>query len=158
MPSATFIAGVLTDDLVELADDVRAIYTELGARPFRTFVVRRTWVGPRAGEGAMTEVATEILPRPAVLVAGLRGDLRPAGLDEEGDIVVSEISLRWTEPELYSPTLTDVQRHMFRIDDAHGQGVRSRFYVPTRPPTPIRGDSDRPDVLSWSIELRRQET
>lgn len=158
MPNATFTPGLLTDDLVELADDLRDIYAELGARPFRAFVVMRTWAGARAGEGAMTEVVTEILPPPAVLVAGLRGDLRPAGLDEEGDIVLSEVSLRWTEPELYSPALLDNQRHMFRLDGAHGQAIRSRFYVPTQPPTPVRGDTMRDDVLSWSIELSRVET
>lgn len=158
MPLATFTPEVLTEDLVSVADDIRGLYTDLGARPFRVFVVRRSWAGARAGEGVATDVVTEILPRPAVLVAGLRGDLRPAGLDEEGDIVVTEVSLTWTEPELFSPSLADNQRHLFRTDDAHGQLGRSRFYVPTRPPTQIWGDSDRPDVLSWSIELRRVET
>lgn len=157
MPLATFTPGVLTEDLVGLADDVRGIYTELGARPHRVFVVRRAWTGPRVGEGTLVDAETEILPRPAVLTAGLHGELRPAGLEEEGDIVVSEISLTWTEPELFSPTLAAGEQHLFRLDDAHGQLGRSRYYVPSGPPVAVWGDQVRDDVLGWTLHLKRAE-
>ena len=158
MPNATFIPGLLTDDLVPVADELRGLFTELGARPFRVFVIRRTWSGARAGEGNISEVVTEILPRPMVSVIGLHGELRPAGLEEEGDLVLSEVSLTWTEKELFSPDgLADNQRHLFRIDGAHGQGVRPRYYIPSAPPMPVRGDSMRDDVLGWTFPLRRVE-
>lgn len=155
MPNATFTPGKLTDDLVPVIDEIRGLFSELGARSSRVFVVRRTWTGERPGEGAVSEVATEILPAPAVLVRGLRGDLRPAGVGEEGDIVLSEVSLTWTEPELFSPDLQERERLYYRVQDAHGQEVRSRYYVPIAPPQAVRGDADRADVLGWTIELKR---
>jgi hypothetical protein len=156
MPNSTFTLGLLTDELVSLADELRGLYTELGARPYRVFVVRRAWSGSRVGEGTATETETEIVPRPAVLTK-VRGELRPAGLEEEGNLVVAEVSLTWTEPELYSPALAGNEQHLFRLADAHGQLGRSRFYVPSAPPVPVRGDAMRDDVLGWTIELRRVE-
>lgn len=157
MPTATFTAGLLTDDLVPLADQLRGLYEVLGARPYRAFVVRRTWSGARVGEGTPTDVSTEILPRPAVLTAGLHGELRPAGIEEEGEIVLQEISLTWTEPELFSPSLAANAQHLIRLEGAHGQAVRVRYYVPAAAPVPVRGDSMRDDVLSWAMSLRRAE-
>lgn len=153
MPNAILTPGVLLDDLVPLADDVRGLYAELGARDFRAFVVRKAWDGGEVGVGNETDVVvTEILPLPNVSAIGVHGELRPAGLEEEGDLVLSEVSLTWTEGELYSPDdLAANEQHLIRLDGATGQGVRSRYYVPAAPPVPDRTG------LGWVMRLRRVE-
>lgn len=155
MPDATLTAGVLADDLVSVVDDIRgAIHGDLGTRPYRVYLVTRAWSGDRPGLGTLTDAEVEITPAPAVYTAGLRGELRPAGLEEEGELVLDEVSLTFAETELYSPSLTGTERLLYRIDDAHGQSGRSRYYVPNKPPVPQRGDVGDSSI-GWRVELRR---
>jgi len=152
MPSA-LNPGVLVDDLVEVVDDVRALRDEFGTTPVTAKIILRTWSGGRPGDGTPTDQVTDIFPQPELLSRGPDGRLRPCGLEEEGDIIVRGISLTFTEAELYSPPpgvpATERQEFFWRLEDAHGQSLRSRDYVPSGPPFPDR------KRICWSIPLRR---
>ena len=91
----------LVDELIGVVDEVRGtVHGALGTRPYRVYLLRRSWDGGRPGVGNFTDVETEILPPPMVRPA-IDKQLRPAGPEEEGNVVLTDISLTFTEAELY---------------------------------------------------------
>lgn len=156
MPDSVLNSARLADALVAPMDEIRSlIHAELGTRPHRVWLVRRVWSGIEVGEGLPTETAVEILPPPQVTYLALRAELRPAGREEEGDVLLTCVSLRYAEPELY-PSADARTEFAYRIDEAHGQGRQARFFVPARPPTARRGDHAE-DQTDWAITLRAVE-
>jgi hypothetical protein len=135
------------------------VHSKFGTRPYRVFTVRRTWSGGRAGLGRKSDVATELTPRPKLL-RWLEGRLVPAGLDEDGEIVLAEVSLTLAEADLY-PSNVNVaggEEFFYRIDDGSGpnggsgQGIASRLFVPARAP-----EVDRDRFIGWKVALRKYE-
>lgn len=155
MADATLDTTKLSDRLVGTVDRIRRrVHARLGTRPFVVSVIRRTWDGPCRGDGDFVDVALVLDPPPAVMRRGLRGAVEPAGLEEQGGIYLREISLRYSEEELYLPKVAELEEFYYRITDAHGQKIRSRYYVPSNPPTP---DRDGSGAVGWSIDLTRVE-
>lgn len=152
MPDSVLDPTVLVDSLVPLVDDLRgSLHPVLGTRAHTVEVITRTWDGGRLGVGTPGDVALAISPPPRVRQR-TRTELRPAGTEEEGDVIIDEISLTFTEAELH-PAVTDPVEFFYRITDAHGQGQRVREFVPRRPPEALRGDPD----IGWRIVCRRVE-
>ncbi len=153
MPDSVLNSDRLADALVAPLDELRSlIHTELGTRPHRVWLVRQTWSGSEVGEGSPTRTEVEILPAPQVTYLALRAELRPAGREEEGDVLLTCVSLRYAEPELYPST--DLRTEFaYRIDDAHGQGRASRWFIASRPPVARRGDQTG-DQTDWAITLK----
>ncbi len=58
----------LRDDLLPVADELRAIPSDLGLRRFAVTVRRRIYDGPEVGQGAVTVKDTAVLPPPRVRV------------------------------------------------------------------------------------------
>ncbi len=150
--------GVLADELVSVTDEIRgAVHGALGTRPYRVWVVRRSWSGGRRGVGEPVDTETELLPPPRVRRSPqLEKRLRPAGPEEEGDITLTEVSLTYSEDELYPAARTENAEFFYRLDEGHGHDARPRFFVPREPPQARRGDSQR-DAIDWRIELRQVE-
>jgi hypothetical protein len=156
MPDSVLNSDRLADALVGVVDEVRSlIHAELGTRPNRVWLVRRSWSGPEVGEGSPTDTEVEILPPPRVTDLALRATLRPAGREEEGDVLLTEVSLRYSEAELYGPTDKRTE-FRYRIDEAHGQARKSRFFVCKSNPLPRRGDQPG-DQSDWAITLHATE-
>ncbi len=57
----------LRDDLLPVADQLRAIPAGFGLRRFATTIRRRVWSGPQAGDGVPTVQDLPILPPPRVV-------------------------------------------------------------------------------------------
>ena len=153
MPGASLTGGVLGDALVGVVDDVRrAIRGALGTSPHRVAIVTRTWSGGRRGEGTPRTTATELDPPPVFTDLSVRRVLRPTGGEEEGDAILTGVSLRYTEGEL-SPPQRDDTEVAYRVTDAHGQGQRPRYYVLAAPPKPRRGVNPG-DATDWLLVLR----
>lgn len=148
----------IVDGLLPIVDAVRAAVLPLaGVRQFRVYVVKRTYAS-RVGEGSYTESSFEITPRPDVQESrNVRFDLRPEGKMEEGDLLVSEISLAgYTEAELAG---TDTNGRVpanvltfWKVSDGQGQSIRNRAYKLAAPLIP-----DRTKTLGWVALLRRAE-
>jgi len=157
MPDAVLNDGLLADALIGAVDEIRSlVHAQLGTRRDRVWLVRETWSGTIRGEGTATLAELEILPPPKVTDLSLRRDLRPAGREDEGDVLLTEVSLRYTEAEL-DPSVDDRTVFAYRIDEAHGQGRRSQFYVLAKPPVVRRGDHGS-DQTDWAISLKRVES
>ena len=155
MPESILTPGRLIDDLIPVVDEIRQeVHDALGVRTFTVNTVFRQWTGTRLGEGTFTDTPLLLTPDPLVMV-DVGGTMQPAGLAEEGNVTLFEVSLTFSEPELYKPTLADNQEFVYRLDDKLGQLVARRYYVPARKPR--RQIASQKSPVGWRIDLKRVE-
>lgn len=153
MPSS-LSSGLLGDALVDVVDSVRrAVRGALGTNQHRVAIVTRTWSGGRVGEGIATVTEVELDPPPIFTDLSIRNVIRPAGREEEGDAVLTGVSLRYTEAELNPASRPDTEV-AYRVTDAHGQGLRPNYFVVAAPPEPRRG-AKATDATDWKVALKR---
>lgn len=95
----TLLGSFVGDDCL---DELRQIASDLGARPYRTFLVVTRWSGGKRGRGVEVVVSeTEITPSPKVdPLNSIQIAMLDVGTDEQGGLSVSEISPRYTENQL----------------------------------------------------------
>lgn len=154
MPDSVLDPSVLSDVLSGVVDAVRGeIHGALGTRPYRVYVVTRTWSGPTRGEGSHVETEMELLPPPMVRFTSLHAEAKDAGREEEGSAEISEISLRYSERELW-PNFNPLVEWAIRIDDSRGTGWGPRFFFPEAPPRARRGDQAG-DGQDWVLQVKR---
>ena len=144
--------------LAPCVDSIRDLYTCLGARPYQINLVWTRWSGGERGCGAEDLVAVHrLLPTPKVGdMTRMRKELSPIGLDEVGELYVSEISPRLNEDLLMGMSLVvpdgcaipkDVNFYWeVFFPRADGAGSRRR-YVPKSAP------SLNATRFQWTIEL-----
>ncbi len=149
MPGNATIGSNLVDSLLGMVDDLRgSLNPDMGVRQWRVYVVRRAWDGGRVGDGAYVDTETELLPQPLVTDYNLFYSLIGAGLVEEGNIVLTEVSLTYTEDEL-QPAPAAGEEIMYVLRDAHGQSIAPRYFVIMAPPQP-----DRTNTIGWIVRLK----
>ena len=164
-PAPQLMPQTLAGSLVSTADSIRSLYSEFGLRPYRVFLVHAAWSGGRRGVGSMTITSRrEILPVPRVRdIDSVRRVVGPAGLSEEGDIVIDQISAKYSEDDLVgrTPDLTDPQQtRTSRVDTEFWWEVEEaraaaptpvrRFSPPAAAPMLSRGG------LAWRVTLTKQ--
>lgn len=147
----------LVEQLGPVADSIRQIATDLGARPYRVFSVRYRWSGGAIGNGVperITEI--ELLPTPKVAFEQLPVELRTAGNVERGGFVLRQISPRYTEDQLtelgYS---TDPGVEAFvevSLDARDSDPSKRRRFAKAGVPW---YDAER---FQWSVRLTRQDS
>lgn len=151
-------ARTLTADMVEVADDLRDLYTEFGQRPYRVRIIRTKAADGLRGHGP--EVVTfefEILPTPKLMdLDGIQEILQPIGLDEVGGVTVREISGRLTD---------EILRGL--DEDGTGPGVNENvFYEVEFPRLDGRPSTKRrfqlrgapfydAEAIQWRVKLER---
>jgi hypothetical protein len=149
--SATLNDNVLVDSLVADIDELKAdLYADFGVRAFNVHTVLRTWTGAVVGEGDYADVVTTLAPPPLVQQwDGYRWALLAAGVHEDGQIRVTDVSLSYTYAELTGPaTIAENQQFFYRLTDAHGQGQEERLLRANRPP-----QVDREKGMCWQVWL-----
>lgn len=150
--SAVLDPNVLVDSLVaDVIDGLRGeLHPEFGIRAYRASLVIRTWAGRFIGEGgSFTETVTEITPQPKVWTwDGIRWGLEACGLNEMGEVKLTEVSLTYTNADL-DPPHEENQEFFIRITEAHGQGTPPRNFVHVRPPF-----IDREKDFGWVLWLK----
>lgn len=150
MPGSAIIGTNLVDSLLEVVDDLREdLHASMGVRQWRVYTVRRRWA-VEIGDGPYTDTVIEITPAPLVSY-DLKNEVTPAGLDDGGEVTLSEISLTYTEAELTGRPLGDNEQWYYRLDDAHGQAMPARYFGMVGPPKP-----DRISTIGWVLTLVRQ--
>lgn len=149
MPST--LGTSIIDSLVPAIDSIRgAIHPIAGDRQWNVTLVRRRWSGTRVGEGTASFISqTTISPTPRV-EQYVHDELRPAGLEEEGAVIVTEISLTYSEADLTQQPVAANEEVYVRVTDAQGQAIAPRFYTLSRPPEP-----DRTKRMGWRLHLKR---
>lgn len=143
---------VLVDSLVtDVIDGLRGdLHPQFGVRPYRVFAVRRSWTGGEIGVGAPLDRETELEPQPRVQNLG-RYEQTPGGINESGEVKVTEVSLTYSFEELTGEgaQLSAGEEWLIRIDDGAGQGNPSRWFTHARPPF-----VDREKDMGWVLYLR----
>ena len=162
--------GTLAGRLVNVVDTCRNIKAMLGVSIYRVFLVHGYWTGAggRRGRGAGKLVITsrvEIVPIPRVRdLNAVRRVANPMGTTEEGDIIVDQISARYTEddltgktPDLIDPGTprTDRRSMVFWYEVQENRPSSPvppprRFSPPTATPMLTRGG------LQWTVVLTKQ--
>jgi hypothetical protein len=153
-------AAIMSDNLVDsLVPDVidglrESLYQEFGVRAYRVYRVIRTWTGDAPGEGTYTDEAAELRPQPRVLEwTALQRRMAACGIQDLGDVVLEEVSLQYTEPQLTARgTLSDNQQAFIAIGEANGQLQPSVLYTHAKPPY-----CDRVKTMGWIVYLTRVE-
>jgi hypothetical protein len=105
------------------------------------------------GDGAYTDVETELSPQPLVHpYRSLSNRLEPCGLNEAGYVEVTEVSLTYTYAELGADETAMGVQNLIKITEAHGQAQPARYFVHNNPPYP-----DRIDDMGWVFNLVKAE-
>lgn len=149
---ATLNSAVLVDSLVsDVIDGLReSLHPDFGVRAYRVYRILRTWSGRKVGDGIMTDSALELRPQPLVKVwDGLKYEQAVCGIEEMGQVMLTEVSLTYTETQLTGGgALAMNQELMLGIAEAHGQGTRRRVYTHAKPPY-----IDRVKDMGWKVWL-----
>jgi len=99
IPDSEYKDTLLGDFLDGCIDDLRQIASDLGARPYRVFIIRTRWSGKRRGQG-VEEILEEreLTPTPKIEpISSVQLQLQDLGMDEVGGLSITEISPRYTE-------------------------------------------------------------
>lgn len=144
------MAPTLIDELVPTVDEIRAIHTDLGTRPYRVWLVWTRWSGGRRGDGVETVTSeTEILPTPRIgELSGLAQLVKAIGRDEDGSVTLSEITLTLSEEDLLPREIGDAQSFYYEIREGEG---RRRRYFPSSVP------EKQASRVGWMVRLALQE-
>lgn len=94
--------NTLVKKLGPTADKLRDLVSQAGLRPYRFRIIRERWSGGKRNQGVPEVTSTfEVTPTPKIAdFNSLTEDLTPVGLDEVGEVQVSQISPRFTEDQL----------------------------------------------------------
>lgn len=151
--TATLDEDVLVDSLVDMIDGLREeLHPQFGVRAYRLYRVIRTWSGRTTGEGKSTDDAAELRPQPRFWVwNGFRYVQMTCGINEAGDVKLTEVSLTYTSEQL-DPRLRANQEIFFALADAHGQGSPVRLWTHRQPPF-----IDREKDMGWVLTLHSVE-
>lgn len=152
-------AGAAGARLSRLWDRARDLKVRAGRRPYSVTIVRARSAGMRARGGGPTEIVGEwcILPVPKVSdLTALTEIVAPDQLREVGSIVLSEISLSYSEMVLLGrgengEPIARGETVYFEIAHLDGAGrvtVRRRFVASSAPYA-------RPETAEWVINLVR---
>lgn len=150
MAGSAILGSNLVDDLVLDVDSLRGdLNADFGTRPFNMQAIKRTWSGQMEGDGDYQDVVTTIEPAPRVEQwDGYKWVLLAAGVNVDGLIRVTEVSLSYTWDELTGGTLGKNQQFFFRLADAHGQSQQERILRQSKPPF-----VDREKTIGWVLWL-----
>lgn len=149
--TATLNPSVLVDSLVvDVIDGLRdELHPEFGVRSYRVYRIVRTWSGTEPGDGTFTDSAFELRPYPRVMYwDGFRFRQLPAGLNQQGVVRLTEVSLSYSEADLTAQPLAANQELFIAIGDANGQGSTTYLYTHSQPPY-----IDREKDLGWVVNL-----
>lgn len=148
----------LVGSLFGVADCVRQVATDLGARPYTVHMIKTRWSEGERGYGVEEVIDdTEILPVPKVdSLNAVSLQLQSIGLDEIGDLRITEISPRYTEFQLLGKTpegnpLDRNESFFYEVTFYGADGnppIRRRFQ-------PRNVPSFEPTRLQWTISLVR---
>lgn len=143
----------LADKLVDVVDNVRRkVHAKLGTRTYRVQIVTRRWVSGTIGIGTPITNILEIDPRP--LVERSEGDrLAPGGRENQGDAMITQISLRYTAADLQPPTPPGTEV-AWRVIDTGGQRQPDQWYLVDADPVTRRGDLQQ-DSSDWKVRLKQ---
>ena len=142
--------STVVDRLVTPIDNIRSKLAEqIGHRPWTVRLVWTEWSGGSRGQGTESIASTLTLDPPPNLRGQADRELTLTGLQEQGTLDVSEVSLALSAEQLTGGTLGVQQDFYWEID--FGDGTWRRYVVASQPMKDIEGS------FGWRLTLRRCE-
>lgn len=151
--------GTLAASLVPCVDHIRDLYTQFGVRPYQVRLVHTRWSGGRRGQGVEQVVSVvPVLPTPKVeTIESLDRTVNQTGVDEYGQVTVSQISGRYTEDQLLgrNPDTGKIDQDLNFYWEIEFPGrtsnvrIKRRFFPASAPELRAGG-------FNWVISLGRQ--
>lgn len=140
----------IVDKIISPIDRVRSkVAAKVGHRPWTVRLVWAEWSGGSRGVGTESVVSSiELNPPPRIDGSADLG-LQATGLQEQGTLELSEISLAIDEDKLTGGLLGEQQSFYYEIDFGDGQWRR---YVPAGQPI-----KDIEGSFGWRIVIKRCE-
>ena len=150
----------LTQSLIPVADKLRGLLVQFGQRPYNISIIRTKWSGGERGVGAEILISQTYLdPTPRITdLTGVNEIASPAGLAEQGSILLSRISGSMTEEALRGldpagNSIPQDEQFFYEIEFPHPQNgspsTRRRFTYSSAPYFDAPG-------LQWRVELVKQ--
>lgn len=152
MKDTALNTDLFSDRLVGVVDRIRRrVHGVLGTRPWTVEIVKRIWSGGDRGLGSAKTSVLILDPIPKVERV-TRNRQGPAGAEAEGEIVLSEVSLRYSESEIH-PKGNRFTEVAYRLVEKLGTKQKVTYYVVAGDPVPRRGDKSG-DGIDWYIRLK----
>ena len=154
------LSRTLGRQLIDVVDMGRDLVSQFGLRPYEVHLVRTAWTGGERGQGEEFIVSDlPLLPTPKVAdMSALRRELTVIGVEENGELMVSELSGRFSEGLLTGrddATNPPEPQQQFYWEirfptpgDASGNGIRRRFVTASAPTYDPMG-------FQWRVTLTR---
>lgn len=165
-PPAFKEPSTLVGTLVPVADRLRQLLADTGVRIYRVWMVHAYWTGGARGKGdRVVGSGVEIQPMPRVRdLNAVRRNLTATGVTAEGDIIIDQISARYTEDDLMGRTPDRIDPNTPRTSMG---GTEFWYEVqenrPSTPPPVIHRFSPPVAIpmlsrggLAWTIVLTKQ--
>lgn len=144
-------SGLLADKLIGVVDDIRRkVHGALGTLPYVVSIVTRRWSGGRLGVGTYVDSRVELDPQPRVKCS-LSVHTAPGGSESGGGAILTGVSLRYTEAEIWGKGVGGDSEQVWMLEEAHSQGQAPTYYT-VASATPRRG-SNAGDATDWLVEL-----
>jgi hypothetical protein len=159
VPNAECYSHSLGRLAIGVADRLRNLNTKFGMRPYVVRWVRSAWSGGIRSRGEESILCVEtILPVPLLLdLKTLVRVVNPIGIDENGGVMVTEISGCYTEEHLRGldddgTSIPADQNFYYEIEflRADGRPSDKRRFFPSGAPEYV------PDDFCWTLKLERQ--
>lgn len=151
MTKDSTIGRTVADRLISSVDRIRGrVHARLGTRQWRVAIVTRRWSGEERGVGHPTISVLELEPPPNVKL-NTKDRLGPAGREASGSIILTEVSLSYTEAEL-EPKVDARTEVAYRLTENQGQRQRVIWGVLSAKPITRRGDQSG-DATDWYLTL-----
>lgn len=161
-PQYTRVTGqtynqTLARKLIPTADMMRDLYTKFGLRPYVARIIHTKWSSGNRGRG-VEEVVAELVIEPTPKISDLTGVteiITPVGLDEVGELLLTQISGAYTEENLRGEfpdgTMPDLDTQVYyeiEFPVPGGDSERRRFALRGAPYYRAGG-------FQWSLRLER---
>lgn len=158
-PTGRKYTRTLVSRLGPVADQLRGLAGKFGLRPYTVTLVHTYWSGGKRGVGEEIIAHEHLLdPVPKITdLTGVQSIVSPAGLVEQGEVMLTGISPSMREEVLRGvecdghPTPLDQQffyEVQFPLPDGQ-PGERRRFVTASAP-------YYSPGKLQWQVQLRKQ--
>lgn len=152
------VKKTLARRFIPLGDSLRNLLTKFGLRTYRVTLVKVQWSGGERGVGLPTVLSEEILlPTPKISdINGLTEVVQAVGLDELGQLTVSQISGRYTEEQLLGRAadgddISEDTEFFWEVEFPHPDGTpgtKRRFF-------PRGAPQYEPGRLQWTVRLEK---
>lgn len=145
------------EQLNQTVDELRQLYTDIGARPYRVFSIVYQWTGGATGKGEPEVLSQlEFLPTPMVTI-NTRNEAKAGGIMTEGSARLTEVSARYSEADikaLFPLELAPGQQSFIevRLDARDGERPYLRRF------TVVDSPELRPLSFDWRIRLQSQDS